>query len=91
MSEKTYFEPNYEYLEELPADLEFSKGSHKGKYTLIIEEWLKSGAKNLRFKCHTEAEMKTVRSSSASYKRKHNANFTIWKDRKTYDVYLIKA
>ena len=63
----------------------------KGKFVPIIEEWLASENKTIKFKCKSEQEAKSVYSSVLSYKKKKNEDYTIITRYQSCEVYLVRA
>lgn len=63
----------------------------QGKYSDILDEWLATEYKTLKFKCKNEKELKSVYYSMYSYKKSHNLDFTIIKRSGECAVYLVRA
>ena len=63
----------------------------KGQAAGITEEWLETDNKTLQFKCKNEAELKSLKSAIYAYRKAHNYDYTVWTDKGTLAVYLIRA
>lgn len=57
----------------------------------ITEEWLETDNKTLQFKCKNEGEFKSLKSAVYAYRKAHNYDYTVWADKGSLTVYLIRA
>lgn len=63
----------------------------EGKYSGIVDKWLETDNKTLKFKCKNEEECKSVYYAMYSYKKSHNLDFTIIKRSGECAVYVVRA
>lgn len=69
------------------------KPRHKkeGKYSGIVDKWLATDNKTLKFKCKNDAKRKSVYYAMYSYKKSHNHDFTIITRGGECAVYVVRA
>ncbi len=63
----------------------------RGKYISVIEEWLKTDNKTVKFMCKNELQKKNVCNSLRSYAKVHNYDYTVFPERSTNNVYVVRA
>ena len=63
----------------------------KGKYSEPIEHWLETDNKTLKFMCANAKEKKNCRTAVGSYCSNHKYDFTIFCERGTNNVYLVRS
>ena len=62
----------------------------RGKYASIIEKWLRTNNKTLKFMCKNADEKKRVAWSVTSYKNHHNYDYVVYRESFTNNIYLVK-
>ena len=77
----------YKFIENA-VELELS---NKGKYTKVIEEWLKTNNKTLEFSCTNTSEMRSCAGACRIYKKNNNLDYTIYTRGVANKIYLVRA
>lgn len=88
MSEKI----QYEFLDDFDLseiDGEFP-GTH-GRWSNILREWIKSGAKACKLTCANENEKRRCKGSLSNFIRNHKLDWTFVSERGTNNVYVVRA
>ena len=63
----------------------------RGIYADAISQWLETDNKTLRFKCMSQEEKRKCYQAVMSYRKKSNLDFTIFPERNSNDIYLVRA
>lgn len=63
----------------------------RGKYSEPIEHWLETDNKTLKFMCANAKEKKNCKTAVSSYCNSHRYDFTIFSERGTNNIYLVRA
>jgi len=63
----------------------------RGTFAPIIDEWLASENKTIKFKCKNTKEAKNVYSCAFAYKKKRKLDYTIITRYNLCEVYLVRA
>ena len=63
----------------------------RGKYAGIINDWSKTDNRTLKLVCSSPEEKKKIYGSVSAYKKAHNLDFTVYLEKGTYNIYLVKA
>ena len=63
----------------------------KGLYSEIIEDWLYTDNRTLKFRCANAEERKKVYAAVSAFKRNHNLDYTVYCERGTNNIFLVKA
>lgn len=63
----------------------------RGKYVDIVEKWLKTNNKTLKFMCKNTIQKKNVCTSLRSYAQSHHYDYTVFPERSTNNVYVVRA
>lgn len=61
----------------------------RGKYNVVIQDWLKSDSKTLKFKFPSELKARNCYSAVRGIRNKYNLDYTIY--RRQCEVYLVRA
>lgn len=83
----------YEFLDDFDLseiDGEYP-GQHGGRWSNILKEWVKSGAKACRLTCANENEKKRCKGSLSNFIRKHKLDWTFVGERGTNNVYVVRT
>lgn len=78
----------FEFIKE---EIKKDRGVRNGIYAPIIDEWLETDNKTLKFKCKSEKEMAQAYGAVYSYRKAANLDYTIFKKKGSCELYLIKA
>ncbi len=80
----------FEFIAERLDEKEIKTNAYKSKYANIIEDWLKTENKTLKFICKNEREKKNCSWAITSYKKAHNYDYVIYREAATLNIYLVK-
>ena len=61
----------------------------RGKYNVVVQDWLKSNSKTLKFKFPNELKARNCYSAVSGIRKKCNLDYTIY--RRQCEVYLVRA
>ena len=78
----------YQFIKEQVKPEKIAK---RGKFMPIITKWLATDNKTLKFICKNSEEKKSCRTSCNLYKKTRNADFVVYNELSTYNVYLVRA
>lgn len=78
----------YEYLETF--DLSDVIAS-RGRYAPIIEKWLLSNAKALKFSLKSIEDRRRCRAAITRYRDSHHYDWTIYNEKNSYNLYVVRA
>lgn len=62
-----------------------------GKWAEVIEEWIKSDSKTLKFVCKNPKERNNCAGSARNYAKSHNYDYTIYPEKGTNNIYLVRS
>jgi hypothetical protein len=77
----------FEYIREKVKPDRKSRNAIK----VVIEDWIQSENKTLKFKCKDPKELRSVSNCAYHTKRAKNYDYTIFKRLSLCEVYLVKA
>lgn len=63
----------------------------RGKYVGILQDWLETDNKTLKLVCKDANEKKNLCTCVTVYRKNHNLDYTIYRERGTYNVYLVRS
>ena len=83
----------FEFLEELDLlQIETDgAGGRKGRWSMILREWIKSGTKACKLTCANQKEKARCKSALAGFIKAHNLDWTFVGERGTNNVYVVRA
>lgn len=61
------------------------------RWAEILEQWRETDAKTLKFSLKNAKEKDQAVASIGMYKRAHNLDWTVYRERNTYNVYVVRA
>lgn len=65
--------------------------TRKGTYAPIINDWIGTDSKTLKFKCKNEKEYMAAYQGAINYRNAHRCDYTVITRKKLCEVYLVKA
>ena len=78
----------FELLKDVP-DIEITR--RQNKYIDPLLEWEKTDNKCIKFVCKNQAEKTNCASALANFFRKTNRDYTIYREKGKFNVYVIRA
>ena len=80
----------YEIIQEkvIPEQISYKS---RGKYRTPAYNWLNSEAKTLKLICKDQYEKKCCYNSLRQLKKERDYDYTIYLERGTYNIYLVRA
>ena len=81
----------YEYLSDFNLDdVDVSRG-RSGKYTILLDEFAKTENKTLKITLKNIEDKNSCTSSIRAYIKKNKLDWTMYLERKTFNVYVVRA
>ena len=82
--------PKYEFLTDFDInDIEIA--TRERKWASIMDEWVKTNAKTLKFTLKNQNELAACKGAIGTYKRNHGYDWTIVREKATYNIYVVRA
>ena len=61
------------------------------KWAEILDQWRETTAKTLKFSLKNMSERNACCGAIQTYKRQHNLDWTTYRERNTYNVYVVRS
>lgn len=81
----------YEFISDINLDELDLNSKKNGKYVDVLKKFLKEEGKTLRMSLKNEKDKESCCSSIRNYIKKNKLDWTVYTERNTYNIYVVRA
>ena len=81
----------YEILDDNFDIDSIERWNREGRWSAILDEFAKSGRKQMRFTLHSEQEKGRCYAAVLGYRKAKKLDWTVFCERHTYNIYIVRA
>lgn len=81
---------DFEFLTDFDVN-SIDVATREGRWAVTLLDWLNSDTKACKFSLKSADERRRCRGALANYIRSHNLDWTVYLERNTYNIYVVRA